>query len=250
MGFQFQTEGNIEDQFDEAQSGGGGSFPPLPAGRYQAEIVPLKKDGSQLVETVEFSKNNPAYAGKQGVRVALRIVDDSPTGAKRQYFTRVPLFTQWASGKTARPFFNFFGAVGATKEDFKRGQLPGPEDFMGKRVSLTLSDPIEPDNWNPLGSNDVAWINPAGTIADTPVRRPGVTVAPWLTPDDELTPEFAAAQGAGQPSQGAAPAQASWESAASPWASSTPEASNVTTGPWSKPQGDGLQAAANSGKSF
>lgn len=238
MGFTFQADGNIEDQFDEAQSGGGGTYPPLPAGRYQATVVPLKKDGSQLVETVEFSKKQE-YAGKQAVRVALRIVDESPTGAKRQYFTRIPLFTQWASGKTARPFFNFFGAVGATKEDFKKGQLPGPEDFMGKRVSLTLSDPIEPDDWNPLGSNDVSWINPAGTIADTPIRKQGEPLAPWLTVDDELAESYVNAQpGGGTPQQ-------SWESGASPWAAQ-PDA-NVTSGPWGNPD---IQQAAAAGKSF
>ena len=246
-GFVAEITGNVDELFDEANSGGGGSFPPLPAGRYQAIVVPLKKDGSQLTEVADFGGSG-ANAHKKIVRVAVRIVDESPTGAKRQYFCRVPLFTQYASGKAARGYFGFFGAMGATEEQLKKGQLPGPDDIIGKRLTITLSEPTEPDKWNPLGSNEVAFFNPAGSLVDTPKIVPGKPVADWLTPEGELTDEYLAANG--DPSEAGATGtpQQSWEKpGASPWAQPGGAAG---ASPWAQQGDSALQAAANSGATF
>ena len=244
-GFQAVIEGNFDALYDASKSSGGGSFPPLPRGAYQAVVRPLKNDGSQLTEVVDFSKK-PEYAGKKAVRVAFAIVDESPTGAKRYFTTRIPLFTAFASGKPAFLFFNFFEAVGVSKEDLARGVLPGPQDIMGKRVTIFLGEPKEPDQWNELGSNEISSIgSPYPDVSRTPIRRPGVPVAAWLDADDNLLPGYGAAQlqaPAGQPAWGVSQADAA---AATPQQTPWPQAASQPAAAW-PPTASSLQEAAQS----
>jgi hypothetical protein len=176
-----------------------GKFAPLPKGKYQATIVPLK-DGGDLFEVVPFSTGKPEYAGKNAVRVRVRIVDESPTGAKRTFFERIPLFSRYApsqknpQGAPVRTYFDFFAAVGYTEEQILSGKLANVESILGKRVTITLSDPIMPDEHNELGSNEVAFWGPAGDVNQTPRRIDGVPVANWLDAHDNLLPGTVANQ--------------------------------------------------------
>lgn len=255
MSFNAQIEGDyIASSEAVAERSGGGSFVPQLQGRYQAVVKENKG-----VE--DFAKSGP-NAGKQAVRLRVDILPDSPTGAKRVYFVKIPLFNKFApteknpEGADAWMFTNFFERVmGVSREDIKAGK-PLPSNVEGKRLTIILSKPKAPDQWNELGSNDVSDVDaPDADFSKTPIRRPGVAVAPWLTPDDQLIPDH--------PSLGAAPAtqrqmgqgvpQVAWGKPAIPDAAPA-ASSNVTNLPqpnWGGDVTESLQqAAVNSGRSF
>ncbi|MDF2506287.1 MAG: hypothetical protein K0Q52_146 [Microbacterium sp.] len=197
MSFAVETDQYAADALKESQSSSGnGKFPPLPRGEYQVAVVPLKKDDpSKRVEVADFGGTGP-NGKKKVLRVALQIVDDSPLGMKRYFQVRIPLFTRFApkdgapQGKPAKNYFDFWGALGVSDEDLVAGRLPDVNFMMGKRLGVTISDPIEPDKWNPLGSNEVNFFNKAGDVNTTPRRTEGVPVAEWLNADDELIIEY------------------------------------------------------------
>ncbi|QIK61783.1 hypothetical protein G7068_00085 [Leucobacter viscericola] len=73
----------------------------------------------------------------------LRVIDGAPVGAGRILFAMVPLFQRWAptqknpAGAVASDFFNFFLAVGATKEAVTTGKgLPLLEELGGTRLGI------------------------------------------------------------------------------------------------------------------
>lgn len=257
-GFTAQVDQNVAATYDEAHASG--TFAPLPKGKYQARIVPLSpKDGKDF-EVAPFAKNNEAYAGKQVLRLRAQILDESPTGAKRTFFLRVPLFSKYApspknpQGAPARDYFSFFEKVaGASKEQVLAGQLPGWEAIDGKFLTLTLSEPTMPDQYNDLGSNDVDFIDGPGSIAATPLIQPGTKIAPWLTPDGALDPNWVSpAQQAQQaianaqpPAYGGAPAAPSAPS--SPAAPQAPQAPAGEAPAWGQNPNPALQAAAANG---
>jgi hypothetical protein len=189
--FTADVDANASEALKEAQSGGDGKFPPLPKGEYQATIVPLKKDGDRM-EVVDFGGTG-ANAKKKVLRVAVKISDDSPTGKGRIFFVRVPMFSRYApnekhpQGAPARGYFDFFGkGLGVSDEALTSGNLGiGPDQILGKPINIVLSEPQLPDDYNPLGFNEVSFFNKPGP-ANTPVRQPGVPVAPWLDADDNL----------------------------------------------------------------
>ena len=246
-GFIADVDANVAAAYEEAQSGGNGTFPPLPGGKYVATIVPLKKDGPNA-EVVDFGGNG-ANAKKKVVRLAFRIVDESPTGKGRHLFARIPLFSRYApsqkhpQGAPARAYFDFWiKAIGWPEAEVLAGRLPGPLEIMGKRVTLTLSDPKPAESaydleHNPLGTNEISFYDKAGDPQSAPRRTPGVPIAPWLDADDNLIEQWAPA------------AQATTQAAPS-WGT-PPAVGNVTPGPWSQGATDpALQQAATSGRSF
>lgn len=263
MGFSANVGPDAAAAYKEAAESSG-KFPPLPGGKYQATIVPLDEKNGKQFDIVDFSTRNPEYAGKKALRVRVRIVDGSPTGAKRTFFDRIPLFTRFApspknpQGAPARNYFGFFEAVGATEEQIVSGNFPFElQHLLGKQITITLSDPVLPDQYNELGSNEVSFYGKPGSVELTPVRVPGQPVAPWLDADDELLPGFGGSEAQGGP---AAPVAAP----ADPWASQpvtpqpvAPVAASAPVGdPWAPaapaaPVADpGLAAAAASGGSF
>ena len=222
--FTAEVDPNAAEALAEANSGGNGKFPPLPRGEYRGTIVPLKSDGSQRVEVTNFGGTG-GNANKKVLRVAIKIAADSPTGAGRIFFTRVPLFSRYAptqknpQGAPARNYFGFFGALGVSEEALLSGNIGiGPDQILGKPINFTLGDPQAPDQYNPLGFNEVGFFNKPGP-ANTPVRQPGVPVAPWLDAEDNLIEGYA--PGAPAQPQPAAPA-------VDPWA--TPQATAPTVG--------------------
>lgn len=187
--FQADVDQNAAEAFKESQ-GGSGKFPPLPKGEYRGTIVPLKKDGAR-VEVTDFGGTG-ANSKKKVLRVAVRINDDSPTGKGRIYFARVPMFSRFApteknpQGAPARNYFGFFGALGVSEEALTSGNLGiGPDQILGKPINFTLGEPQVPDQYNELGYNEIGFFNKPGP-ANTPLRQPGVPVAPWLDADDNL----------------------------------------------------------------
>jgi hypothetical protein len=197
-GFNAVVDERVEEALNDANSGGGGSFAPLPKGKYQAQVVILSEKDNKPFEVVPWNPNKQEYAGKSALRIRVKILANSPTGANRSYFIRVPLFSRFApsqknpQGASARTYFDFWGKVaGATKEQLLTGKLPGWEAVAGKLLTITLSDPkvAESDydkKNNPLGTNEVDFVDAPGNIANTPVRVPGVPVAPWLDANDNL----------------------------------------------------------------
>lgn len=204
-GFVAEIDNDAAEALAEAKSGGKGGFPPLPAGKYQATV--LKIDG------VDVFGGQGGNAKKKVLKLQLKIVGNSPTGRNRTFFVRVPLFTRYApnaknpKGATARGFWDFFGkAIGWSDDLLISNQLPGPSDVQGKQLTITLSAPIAPDQYNLLGSNEVDFYDAAGNVDSTPV---GPVNVPWLDANGDLiggapAPTQAPAQ-AQAPAQGQAP---------------------------------------------
>lgn len=233
MSFAVEIDPQAAEALEESRSSGGGSFPPLPKGPYQATVVPLKKDGDRM-KVEEWGGSGPNKA-KKVLRVAVKIVPESPTGANRTFFLRVPLFTRFAPkdgaavGKPARMYFSFFGAVGVSDADLAAGKLPGPDQILGKRVEVVLGEPQVPDEWNPLGKSEVNFVNRPGSIDSTPRRQPGVPVAPWLDENDNLI------EGA---VPGQAPQAAATQPSVNPWATPAaaeePPQQGIQPGAWAQ----------------
>ena len=200
-GFIAEIDPRAEEAAQEAASGGNGTFPPLPAGKYQATVVDI--------EGVKDFGGTGANSQKKVLKVQLRIVDNSPTGARRTYFDRVPLFTRYApneknpAGAPARGFWDFFEkAVGWPRERLIANDLPGVADIQGKQITVTLSAPLPPDSYNPLGFNEVSFYDAAGDVSSTPTNPVSV---PWLDATGNLAGGVAPAAPAA-PQQSAAPA--------------------------------------------
>lgn len=287
MSFQVEIVQDAQSALEEAQSGGNGKFPPLLKGEYQANVVPLKKDGDR-VEVADFGGTGP-NGKKKVLRVAVRIVDGSPLGAKKQFFIRVPLFMRYAptekhpKGAPARMYFDFWSAMGVPEADILAGHIPDPNVWMGKPLGIVLSDAIEPDKYNALGSNEVSFVNKAGNAAASPRRAPGQPLAPWLDGNDNIivgyqfqSPEAQALYANGgaapagfasggyvdgtsfpgqvvpQTSFGQQPATSFGQqpAAATSFGQQPPAGQNVVAGPWAGQQTGLQQAAAAGGTSF
>lgn len=249
-GFNATVDPNVQTAYDEANSGGNGKFPPLPKGKYQAVIVPLAPKKQQNFEVVPFSPKDSAYAGKNVLRIRVQVDANSPTGKGRSFNVRVPLFSRYKpneknpQGAAARMYFDFFEkVVGATKEQVLSGQLPGWEAIAGKPLTITLSDPIMPDDWNELGSNNVDFVDAPtpGNYAATPLRQPGVPVAPWLDADDNLL-QGVQAGGAVAAQQAPPAAPGGWGGAPAP--QTAPAVPNGAWGTTPPPADPTLAAAA------
>ncbi len=186
-GFVAEIDNDAAEAAQEAASGGNGTFPPLPAGKYQAFI--------EKVEGVKPFGGNGGNAKKSVLSLRVKIVAESPTGAGRVYFLRVPLFTRYApneknpKGAPARMFWDFFEkAIGWSRDLLITNQLPGPEDVGGKHLTITLGVPQAPDQYNPHGFNEIAFVDAAGDVNATPTNK---VMVPWLDDNGNLTGEWA-----------------------------------------------------------
>lgn len=213
-GFVTEIDQQAAAAAEEAAAGGNGSFPPLPAGKYQAFV-----NGIEGVQDFGGTGDN---AKKKVVKLKLKINDQSPTGKSRIFFVRVPLFSRYApnakhpQGAPAKAFWDFWEkAMGVSRDHILSGQ-PMPSNIGGKPLTITLGAPLVPDNYNPLGYNEVEFYDAAGSLEGTPRRAPGQPVAPWLDAHDNLLTGFqptapgqpAAAQAPSAPPQWGQPAAA------------------------------------------
>lgn len=205
--FNIQVDTNAAAAAEESSNRGSDGFPPLPQGKYQAFV-------EKFIEVQPFTKDERSgNFGKQAARFQLKIVSDSPIGAGRVYFLRVPLFTRYApsqkspEGAPAGMYFDFFGEVaGATRDQLIAGQVPSPTEIGGKRLTITLSAPIKPDAYNPKGSNEVSFVGKEGDINATPKTK---VVVPWLDDHGNVNPGWeptAAGQAPAPAAQQAPPA--------------------------------------------
>lgn len=251
--FNAEVDQNAQAALDEARAGGNGKFPPLLKGEYPAHIVPLKTDGSNRIEVAKFGGDGP-NSQKNVLRIAVKLDAGIPLGAGRVFFGRVPLFSRYApttknpAGAPARAYFDFWGKVmGLPDEQLLSGQLNvTPEQILARALNVVLSEPTPPDNYNPLGSNEISFFNPSGPV-NPPARAAGQILAPWLDADDNLLPGFGggapaqvggqAPQFGGQPAQGAAPSwggpsQQDVADAQQQATSAAPSAGGVAPGAW------------------
>lgn len=208
-GFVAEIDPRAAEAAEEAAKGGSGGFPPLPAGAYQAYVA-------KVVGTEKFGGSG-GNANKQVVRIQVQIVDESPTGRKRSFFVRVPLFTRFApteknpQGAPARGFWDFWEkAMGWSRDLLITGQLPGPSDIGGKPLTIKLGAPKEPDAFNPLGYNEVDFFDAPGDINATPQTPVRV---PWLDDHGNLVAGYvpkAAGARAAAPAPAAPSAPPAW----------------------------------------
>lgn len=184
--FAIQVDTNAAAAADESANRSSDGFPPLPQGKYQAFV-------EKFIEVQPFTKDSSSpNFGKQVARFQLKVRSDSPVGANRVYFIRVPLFTRYApsqkspEGAPAGMYFDFFGEVaGATREQLVTGQVPAPNEIGGKNLTITLSAPIKPDAYNPKGSNEVSFVGKPGDLAATPQTK---VMVPWLDEHGNVNP--------------------------------------------------------------
>lgn len=183
-GFIAEIDAHAEEAAKEAATGGG-DFPPLAPGKYQAIV-------EKVIKVQDFGGTG-GNAKKKVVRLQFKIVDDSPSGAKRVFFDRVPLFTRFApnaehpQGATARGFWDFWGkAIGIPQDQLILGNLPGPEGIQGKQVTITLGKPLAPNDYNPLGYNEISFYDAAGDVNASPTHGPAAALTPWLDADGKL----------------------------------------------------------------
>ena len=126
----------------------GGSFAPLPVGRYEATIFSVKEGEYKSEKNKGLPNLNVQYRISEGQK-----------GANRRLFDLVPLSPTWKDGKDAFRFFQFGAAVtGTTEKAFrekakeaaakKTGSvtLPDDADLLGKAVTLVVG--IEDDKYN------------------------------------------------------------------------------------------------------
>lgn len=107
-------------------------FAALLPGKYIAKIMDVK-DG----KFGDKSENK----GREKIAVRFKIIE-GPEGVGRQFTDfNIPLFPEWASGKTAASFFKFFKAVGVEfpdKDSDADIDLPDNEDLLGEEIGITL----------------------------------------------------------------------------------------------------------------
>lgn len=184
--FNVQVDTNAAAAADESANRSSDGFLPLPQGKYQAFV-------EKFVEVQPFTKDqsSPNF-GKQVAKFQIKVRSDSPVGANRVYFLRVPLFTRYApnqknpEGAPAGMYFDFFGDVaGASREQLVAGQVPAPNEIGGKNLTITLSAPIKPDAYNPKGFNEVSFVGKPGDLEATPKTK---VMVPWLDDHGNVTP--------------------------------------------------------------
>lgn len=194
-------EAQIDEQADlgyahSAEERGNGEFPPLPAGWYPMVVVENKG-----VEELTDDTTNRNF-GKKVVRLQVRIVAESPTGANRSFFHRLPLFSRWApnphssneisrrDGWPVDEFWHFFEKVmGMSLDEIKTGKMRS--DVEGKFLMVKLGKPKAPDEHNPLGSNEIEdFAAPSSDFSKVPRINPNVPVAAWLTAEGTLNPAW------------------------------------------------------------
>jgi hypothetical protein len=226
-GFIAEIDADAAGAAKEAATGSG-EFPPLAPGKYQAIV-------EKVIGVQDFGGTG-GNAKKKVVRLQFKIVDDSPTGAKRVYFDRIPLFTRFApseknpQGAAARGFWDFWGkAIGVPQDQLILGNLPGPEGVQGKQVSITLGKPIAPDDYNPLGSNEISFYDAAGDVNASPTHAPAAVLTPWLDDKGKL---IGGAAPASRPAATQVPATApAWGAPAAEAPAWTPDPADVAAAP-------------------
>ena len=177
MGFNIDTTGGVKE-------GSGGTFAPLPAGKYQVNVFDTKPGA--------FG-NKSANADRPNVNVQFKVADGQK-GANRRIFQTVGLFLNWAAtaknpdGADNFLFYQFFGAVTGQKDKDFRAKvkevgleklstlLPDPDEILGKQVTLDLGielddyaykkaladDPtVKPEDFK---RNNIKSISPAGEV--------------------------------------------------------------------------------------
>lgn len=170
------------------ESSTGGDFPPLPKGKYQMTV-------RKVVKRDVFGGTGP-NGQKPVLKIEVQIVEDSPTGKNRVYFPRVPLFTKFApseknpQGAANLTFTGFWrDAMGWPEEKLRAGDLPDENYILGRRFTGVLGSPKAPDQWNPLGSNEIDFYEAEGDVNATPTAPVRVQ---WLDESGKLVPGYTA----------------------------------------------------------
>lgn len=212
------------------ESGAGGDFPPLSKGKYQFTVRKVVK--RDVFGGTGDNKDKPV------LKLEVQIVEDSPTGKNRVYFPRVPLFTKFASGKSNLAFTGFWrDAMGWDENLLRKGELPDENYILGRRFTGVLSAPKAPDQWNPLGSNELDFFEAEGDVNATPTAPVKV---PWLDANGKLVQGYvapvagqqAAPQAYTPPPAPGAPVTPTYTPPAAPAAYTPPPAPGTPGDPW------------------
>lgn len=189
-----QVDPNAEELLKEASS-----FGLLPAGPYEftireAEVIPFAKSGK--------------YESHKCLNLQLRIIDGSPVGAGRIVFKRIPLFMRWLptaknpQGAVISDYFDFFLALGVSKEDVAAGKLPALEELGGKRIGGRIKvnepDDYNDEKWNefvaPRAPKEIAGVREAGASAVGSAFQPKAQESsPWGSGETKADSELQAA---------------------------------------------------------
>lgn len=157
---------------------------PLPKGKYQATILPTKKD-SATIEKRAAAKNGPN--SKLGVLAVRFRISDGQKGAGRNVFADIPMFRKWtATGQGKYPqgtpaflFFQFFRSLGYDVDAAEGFTIPDDRELLGKSVELVL-DIEKQEGFEPR--NRVQFINkhnPDAASGATASSTPAVSADVW-----------------------------------------------------------------------
>jgi len=196
MGFTAEIDAETASGKPLEAGSGTGDYPPLIQGKYQMKVI-------EVIEQQKFGGNGD-NANKPVLKVRLQIVDESPNGRRRTFYHRLPLFTKFApsaknpQGAANLAFTGFWrDAMGWDEAKLRAGDLPGESDILGKQFTGVLGAPKPPNQWNPLGFNEVEFFEKAGDVNATPTAKPNV---PWLDVNGNLVEGYVSPV-AGQPAQ-------------------------------------------------
>lgn len=156
---------NNPETAKKALEGGGGG--PVRVGEYIVRI--------DDVQDVAFANKGPHADKKKypAVNLKLKIIETGTgegEGRKVSAF-RVPMFDEFASGKSAFEFFQFFKALGVDFSAEGEIDLPENDDILGAEVGvyLTIGDPNEKGN----RYNEVSrWFPASDGVKDTSAEQP------------------------------------------------------------------------------
>ena len=151
----------------EAQSRSGATeaaksagYAQLPKGWYDGTIAEAK------VQQYKAGK----YAGKNYINVRVKVVKTATVGAGREFFVKIPLFSNWAPSAKYPDgyptlYATFFSALGVADADIDAGRIPFEvSDLGGKAIGFFLSEE-EADDYHDEDWNDVSRVrkSTAGT---------------------------------------------------------------------------------------
>lgn len=158
----------------QAEAAAGGSFAPIPAGKYNATIFGVSR------EVYGPNSNN---AGREYLKVQYRLSDG--VFENRRLFENVPLFSEWVGGKTAFAFFSFFTALGYDLET-EEFDVPSNAELSGQPINLSVK--VKFDDYSQEDRNEVgrhaAYVEAEGSDAVSALLGAGakeIVQDPWTT---------------------------------------------------------------------
>jgi hypothetical protein len=166
-------------------------FKPVPRGWYDGTIVEAK------VQQYKSGK----YAGKNYINTRLKVLKGAETGAGREFFFKVPLFSNWAPSQKypdgyPTAYASFFQALGVSDSDIDAGRIPFEVSDLGGKpigffVTVEDADDYHDEEWNDVSRVRKSTAGTPGAVREAAggdvwgtasEPTPSATEDVWATP--------------------------------------------------------------------